>query len=117
MMPVSFDGSSQVHAVFHLVSDDSVRSADLNSRHAVLLGLRHILRTAVMSDITTLTIPLLLVHELSEEMTVPWCVRRAELVFKCVKVINKRRRRRRAQRSQSAVDHMAFSFRHFLLFC
>ena len=74
--------------MFHLVSDDSVRSADLNSRHPVLLGLRHILRTAVVSDITTLTIPLLLVHELSEEMTVPWCLRRAELVFKCVKVCN-----------------------------
>lgn len=78
--------SWQVHVVFHLVSDDSVRSADINSRHPVLLGLRHILRTAVVSDITTLTIPLLLVLELSEEMTVPWCLRRAELVFKCVKV-------------------------------
>jgi len=75
----------QVQVVFHLVSDDSLRSADLNSRHPVLLGLRHVLRTAVVSDITTLTIPLLLVHELSEEMTVPWCLRRAELVFKCVK--------------------------------
>lgn len=72
--------------MFHLVSDDSVRSADINSRHPVLLGLRNVLRTAVMSDVTTLTIPLLLVHELSEEMTVPWCLRRAELVFKCVKV-------------------------------
>ncbi|EFX88030.1 hypothetical protein DAPPUDRAFT_311543 [Daphnia pulex] len=76
---------AQVHVVFHLVSDDSVRSNEINSRHPVLLGLRHILRTAVVSDITTLTIPLLLVHELSEEMTVPWCLRRAELVFKCVK--------------------------------
>ena len=78
-----------MHVVFHLVSDDSVRSSDMNSRHPVLLGLRHILRTAVVSDITTLTIPLLLVHELSEEMTVPWCLRRAELVFKCVKVDRK----------------------------
>lgn len=75
-----------MHVVFHLVSDDSVRSPELNSRHPVLLGLRNILRTAVVSDVTTLTIPLLLVHELSEEMTVPWCLRRAELVFKCVKV-------------------------------
>lgn len=68
-----------------MVSDESLRSADINSRHPALLGLRHILRTAVVSDITMLTIPLLLVHELSEEMTVPWCLRRAELVFKCVK--------------------------------
>ncbi len=34
---------------------------------------------------TTLTIPLLLTHEMSEEMTVAWCMKRAELVFKCVK--------------------------------
>lgn len=72
--------------MFHLVCDESVRSGDINSRHPVLLGLRNVLRTAVMSDVTTLTVPLLLVHELSEEMTVPWCLRRAELVFKCVKV-------------------------------
>lgn len=75
-----------MHVVFHLVGDDSLRSADLNSRHPVLLGLRHILRTAVVADVTTLTLPLLLVHELSEEMTIAWCLRRAELVFKCVKV-------------------------------
>ena len=72
--------------MFHLCCDHSVRSSELNSRHSVLLGLRNILRTAVVSDVTTLTIPLLLVHEMSEEMTVPWCLRRAELVFKCVKV-------------------------------
>ena len=34
---------------------------------------------------TTLTLPLLLTHDMSEEMTVAWCMKRAELVLKCVK--------------------------------
>jgi len=36
-------------------------------------------------DIGTITIPLLLTHELTEEITFQWCVKRAELVMKCVK--------------------------------
>jgi hypothetical protein len=46
---------------------------------------RNVLKTASLSDVTTLTLPLLLTHEMSEEMTVAWCMKRAELVFKCVK--------------------------------
>lgn len=76
---------SSVHVVFHMVVDDSLRSNDLNSRHPVVLGLRNILKTACCYDVTTLTIPLLLMHEMTEEMTVAWCTRRAELIFKCVK--------------------------------
>lgn len=68
-----------------MVVDDSLRSNDLNSRHPVVLGLRNILKTACCYDVTTLTIPLLLMHEMTEEMTVAWCTRRAELIFKCVK--------------------------------
>lgn len=60
-------------------------SDEINSRHPVILGLRNILKTACRHDITQLTIPSLLRHEMSEDMTVPWCVRRAELVFKCAK--------------------------------
>ncbi|XP_067141961.1 FERRY endosomal RAB5 effector complex subunit 3 isoform X2 [Centruroides vittatus] len=76
---------SEVHVVFHLVTDDSLRQAEINSRHPVILGLRNILRVAHERDICTITIPLLLVHEMSEEMTIQWCLKRAELVFKCVK--------------------------------
>ncbi|XP_042894810.2 ferry endosomal RAB5 effector complex subunit 3 isoform X1 [Parasteatoda tepidariorum] len=76
---------SEVHIVFHLVVDDTLRSADVNSRHPTILGLRNILRVAHEHDICTVTIPLLLVHEMSEEMTIQWCLKRAELIFKCVK--------------------------------
>ncbi|CAB0028592.1 unnamed protein product [Trichogramma brassicae] len=53
--------------------------------HPAILGLRNILKTACCNDVTTLTIPVLLVHEMTEDMTVAWCTKRAELVFKCVK--------------------------------
>ncbi|XP_030371680.1 protein C12orf4 homolog [Scaptodrosophila lebanonensis] len=77
---------SQSHVIFHLISDEPINSpSEINSRHAVILGLRNILKTASRHDITTLTIPALLRHEMSEDMTVQWCMRRAELVFKCAK--------------------------------
>ena len=45
-----------------------------------------VLKTASLCGVTTLTIPLLLTMSLTDEMTsVSWCLRRAELVFKCVK--------------------------------
>ncbi|XP_017874738.1 PREDICTED: protein C12orf4 homolog isoform X2 [Drosophila arizonae] len=72
---------SQSHVIFHLISDEPINSpSEINSRHPVILGLRNILKTASRHDITTLTIPALLRHEMSEDMTVPWCIRRAELV-------------------------------------
>ncbi|KAI0225809.1 hypothetical protein LSAT2_023442 [Lamellibrachia satsuma] len=78
---------AEVHVVFHLVVDESVRTvtADISSRHPVLLGYRNVLKACFRYDIRTITLPLLLVHEMSEEMTIPWCLKRAELVFKCVK--------------------------------
>lgn len=76
---------SDVHLVFHLVTDDSIRSTDMTSRHPVILSIRNIIKQCFRHDIHTLTIPLLLAHRMSEEMTIPWCQRRAELVFKCVK--------------------------------
>lgn len=43
------------------------------------------MKTACRNDITMLTVPALLCNEITEDMTLPWCVRRAELVFKCAK--------------------------------
>lgn len=57
---------AQVHVIFHIVTDDSLLSKEINSRHAVLLGLRNILKTACSSDITSLTIPLLLQYDMTE---------------------------------------------------
>uniref|UniRef100_A0A8W7K8F2 Uncharacterized protein n=1 Tax=Anopheles albimanus TaxID=7167 RepID=A0A8W7K8F2_ANOAL len=77
---------SHSHVIFHLISDETFQSpSEINSRHPVILGLRNILKIASRHDITTLTIPALLRHEMSEDMTVSWCIRRAELVFKCAK--------------------------------
>ncbi|XP_046890511.1 protein C12orf4 homolog [Hypomesus transpacificus] len=76
---------SEVHMVFHLCVDDNVRSGNITARDPAIMGLRNILKVCCTHDITTITIPLLLVHHMSEEMTIPWCLKRAELVFKCVK--------------------------------
>lgn len=57
---------AQVHVIFHMVSDDSLRGTDINSRHPVVLGLRNILKTACSNDITSLTIPLLLQYDMTE---------------------------------------------------
>lgn len=77
---------ANAHIVFHLVTDDSLRNSDTNSRHPILASLRNILRVAHMYDIKTISIPLLLVDEMDEEiLTYNWCLKRAELVLKCVK--------------------------------
>lgn len=76
---------SEVHIVFHLCVDDNVRLGNITARDPAIMGLRNILKVCCTHDITTITIPLLLVHEMSEEMTIPWCLKRAELVFKCIK--------------------------------
>ncbi|XP_040018979.2 FERRY endosomal RAB5 effector complex subunit 3 isoform X1 [Gasterosteus aculeatus] len=76
---------SEVHAVFHLCVDDNVRSGNITARDPAIMGLRNILKVCCTHDVTTITVPLLLVHDMSEEMTIPWCLKRAELVFKCVK--------------------------------
>ncbi|XP_065068937.1 protein C12orf4 homolog [Rhopilema esculentum] len=76
---------AQVHVVFHLVTDESVVNTNITSRHPIVIGLRNILLSAATHNITTLTIPLLLVHEMTENITIQWCMKRAELILKCVK--------------------------------
>ncbi|XP_028416448.1 protein C12orf4 homolog [Dendronephthya gigantea] len=76
---------SQVHVVFHLVVDDSLKSPTLAARNAIVSGLRNVLHTASRQNIHTITLPVLLAEEMTEDMTVTWCTRRAELVLKCVK--------------------------------
>ncbi|XP_072034922.1 LOW QUALITY PROTEIN: FERRY endosomal RAB5 effector complex subunit 3-like [Amphiura filiformis] len=76
---------SEVHVLFHLVSNDSAKAMDINSRHPSILALRNILKCAVQFDIHSITLPLFLVYEMYEEMTIQWCLKRAELIFKCIK--------------------------------
>ncbi|XP_006862737.1 PREDICTED: uncharacterized protein C12orf4 homolog [Chrysochloris asiatica] len=76
---------AEIHVAFHLCVDDNVKSGNITARDPAIMGLRNILKVCCTHDITTISIPLLLVHDMSEEMTIPWCLKRAELVFKCVK--------------------------------
>ena len=79
---------SQVHVAFHLAYDDNLsrqRTDQLSSRHPIILGLRNILKVCFKYNITTITLPLLLSHEMTEEMTINWVMKRAELVLKCLK--------------------------------
>ena len=55
-----------MHVVFHLVADESVVKTNITSRHPIIIGLRNILLSAATHNITTLTIPLLMVHEMTE---------------------------------------------------
>jgi len=59
---------SEVHVVFHLVSDDSVSttSYELTSRHPVIVACRNILKICFRYDVRHITLPLLLVHEMTE---------------------------------------------------
>lgn len=76
---------SHTHVIFHLVSDELNNPSEINSRHPVILGLRNVLKVASQCNIAMITFPLLARHEMSEEMTVAWCLRRAELILKCTK--------------------------------
>jgi hypothetical protein len=49
------------------VNDSALRSSsEITSRHAALFGLRNILKECCKHDITTLTLPLLLTHDMTE---------------------------------------------------
>ncbi|XP_019855488.1 PREDICTED: protein C12orf4 homolog [Amphimedon queenslandica] len=77
---------SQVHVICHLVSDDkAILNPSLNTRHPIMLGLRNILRTLARNRIHKVIIPLLLTDQMKPDMTINWCLKRAELVFKSVK--------------------------------
>ena len=46
---------SDIHVVFHMVTDESVYNGNINSRHPVVMGLRNVLKVASMSSISTVT--------------------------------------------------------------
>ena len=60
-------------------------TGNIGSRHPVVMGLRNVLKMASMCSVTTLTVPLLLSNTMDEVMTIPWCMKRAELLYKCLK--------------------------------
>ena len=61
---------AQVHVVFHLVADhNSLKSGHITGRHPAIVGLRHALHAASRQNIHKMTIPLLMVHDISEVHT------------------------------------------------
>uniref|UniRef100_A0A0N5CBJ4 Macro domain-containing protein n=1 Tax=Strongyloides papillosus TaxID=174720 RepID=A0A0N5CBJ4_STREA len=76
---------SQTQVVFHVVAENDLENDDISSRHPILNGLRNCIRYSARYGITTISIPLLLVNKPQENMTITWCLKRAELVFKCIK--------------------------------
>uniref|UniRef100_A0A915I350 Uncharacterized protein n=1 Tax=Romanomermis culicivorax TaxID=13658 RepID=A0A915I350_ROMCU len=76
---------SQVHAVFHLVAGDDVKTQDINSRHPCINGIRNIIKLCHKFGVTTINLPLLLINSMNEDLTNNWCLKRAELIYKCVK--------------------------------
>jgi hypothetical protein len=57
---------SQVHVVFHLVVDDSLKEPTLATRNAIVSGLRNVLHTASRQNVHTITLPVLLAEEMTE---------------------------------------------------
>uniref|UniRef100_A0A0M3IYE9 Macro domain-containing protein n=1 Tax=Anisakis simplex TaxID=6269 RepID=A0A0M3IYE9_ANISI len=76
---------STFQVIFHLVVDEALENDDISSRHPCINGIRNVIRLSSKCGVTTFSIPLLLVENTNERMTVSWCLKRAELVFKCVK--------------------------------
>uniref|UniRef100_A0A1I7VGT1 Macro domain-containing protein n=1 Tax=Loa loa TaxID=7209 RepID=A0A1I7VGT1_LOALO len=76
---------SSVQVIYHLVVDKSLEDDEISSRHPCINGLRNAIRLSAKCGVTTFTIPLLLVGKAKEHMTPNWCMKRAELIFKCVK--------------------------------
>ncbi|VDK63606.1 unnamed protein product [Onchocerca ochengi] len=76
---------SSVQVIYHLVVDKSLEDDEISSRHPCINGLRNAIRLSAKCGVTTFIIPLLLVGKVKEHMTPNWCMKRAELIFKCVK--------------------------------
>ncbi|KAI3382824.1 hypothetical protein SNEBB_011371 [Seison nebaliae] len=97
------------HVVFHVITNDMLSStankgqymnyrikndglstnmkiAAHISRHPTLThGIRHVLKACNYYQIRNVYLPLLMVDELTEDMTLQWVLKRAETVLKCVK--------------------------------
>ncbi|KAI9361978.1 hypothetical protein BD770DRAFT_360710 [Pilaira anomala] len=73
--------------IFHLLIDSSAMTThDLSNRHPVILGLRNILKMTTQYDISSLSIPLLLLPDrFTEQKEFNWLQKRGEVVMKCIK--------------------------------
>lgn len=81
-----------IQVVFHLIMDSStITTTDISNRHALVLGLRNILKLTSQYDISSLSIPLLLLPD--KYLSRPeytqnyqqWLQKRGEVIMKCIK--------------------------------
>ncbi|KAF1804441.1 hypothetical protein FB192DRAFT_1339166 [Mucor lusitanicus] len=85
--------STQV--VFHLlINSAALTTTDLSNRHPLVIGLRNILKMTTQFDISSLSIPLLLLpdrfieqpdHYMTMDHHQSWLQKRGEVVMKCIK--------------------------------
>ncbi|CAB3397999.1 unnamed protein product [Caenorhabditis bovis] len=75
----------KIQIAFHLVVDESLQTQEISSRHPCLNGIRNIIRMTSHYGITSIHLPLFLIEKPDESTTVAWCIKRAEMVYKCVK--------------------------------
>ena len=75
----------QVHCVIHLVGTVHEVQGEVTSRDSLLIGLKSALKIASENNMDNLVIPLFLTSTLEPGMDHAWCMKRSELVFKCVK--------------------------------
>ncbi|CAO3623442.1 unnamed protein product [Mucor fragilis] len=85
--------STQV--VFHLlINSAALTTTDLSNRHPLIIGLRNILKMTTQFDISSLSIPLLLLpdrfieqpdHYMTMDHHQSWLQKRGEVVMKCIK--------------------------------
>ncbi|CAG8438206.1 3856_t:CDS:10 [Funneliformis mosseae] len=81
-----------IHVVFHLVIEsESIQKSELTPRSNAISGLRNILRTIDRFDITTISLPILLlpshvdVFTATDQADESLLIRRGEVVLKCTK--------------------------------
>ncbi len=77
--------STQV--IFHLLIDSAnVVTQDVSNRHPLIIGLKNILKMTTQFDISSLSIPLLLLPDrFNEKRDSNWLQKRGEVVMKCIK--------------------------------
>ena len=61
------------------------KSYEVHSRENKFASKIFFIKKSFQCQLNSLRIPLLLTNELLDSMTAPWCLKRAELVMKCVK--------------------------------
>ncbi|KAH8866550.1 Protein C12orf4 like [Schistosoma japonicum] len=79
------DTGDGIHVIFQVVVDYDNESNNIRIPHSLHCAISAILRICFDYDITTLSLPLLLVPSLSENMDKPWRAKRVEMVLKAVK--------------------------------